>query len=462
MSADTTDIAIIGGGTGGYAAALRAAQLGQRVVLIERDERLGGTCLLRGCIPTKALLHIGGVLDQISRAKSLGITATAEADWPGMQAFQSKIVDKLVKGLTHLIESRQIDVRHGTAALTPSGGLTVDGTPLIASNIVLATGSKPRDLPGYTIGGPIITSDQALTLPELPGSAIIIGGGAIGLEFASFWRSIGAAVTVIEALPRLAPLEDADISAALARSFRRRRITAHAGTSVTSVAEIDGGVVLSIEKDGASEQLTADVCLVAIGRAPVTTDCGFEEAGIELDHGYVKVDERLATSVPGIWAVGDVASTPLQFAHSAFAEGMAVAERIAGNAVDPIDYDGVARVTFCTPELASVGLTEEAARQRGIKVKTSTFDMQGLGRANILGEGGLTKLVADEEDGRIVGVHMIGPHVTDLISEGMLITNWEATIDDLAGLIHPHPTLGEAIGEAALALAGRPLHGMSP
>ncbi len=452
------DVAVIGGGTGGYATALRAAQLGKRVALVERDERLGGTCLLRGCIPTKALLRSAEVLDEVNRAKTWGIIASGEPDWDGILAFQAKIVDKLVKGLTHLVDSRRIEVIRGDAVLVAGPGVEVDGRTLDATDVVLASGSRPRLLPNVTAAERILTSDEALTFPSLPASVVIIGGGAIGLEFASFYRSMGAEVSLLEALPRIAPLEDTEISDQLSREFRRRRITVKTGASVKDVTETADGVNVTFEVEGAEETAAAEVCLVAIGRAPVTEGAGFEAAGVELDRGFVKVNDRLQTTADHVWAVGDVAATPMQFAHVAFAEGIAVAERIAGTDVPPVDYDGVPRVTFCTPEVASVGLTEEAARERGYDVTTQVFNMQGLGKANIVGEGGITKLVADTGSGQILGVHMLGPHVTDLISEGMLITNWEATAGEVAALIHPHPTLGEAMGEAALALAGKPLH----
>ncbi len=452
------DVAVIGGGTGGYASALRAAQLGKRVALIDRDERLGGTCLLRGCIPTKALLRSAEVLDEVNRAKTWGIVASGEPDWDAILAFQAKIVDKLVKGLTQLVASRQIEVITGEAVLIDGPAIEVGGRTLAATDVVLASGSRPRLLPGIALGEHILTSDEALGLPRLPTSVVIIGGGAIGLEFASFYRSMGTDVTLLEALPRIAPLEDAEISDQLSRAFRRRRITVKTGATVKEVADAADGVKVTFESGGTEETAEADACLVAIGRAPVTEGAGYEAAGVELDRGFVKVNEQLQTTAPHVWAVGDVAATPMQFAHVAFAEGIGVAERIARMDVAPIDYDGVPRVTFCTPEVASVGLTEDGARERGFEVETRTFNMQGLGKANIVGEGGITKLVAEGGSGRILGIHMLGPHVTDLISEGMLITNWEATAEDVAALIHPHPTLGEAMGEAALALAGKPLH----
>lgn len=453
---DAYDVAVIGAGTGGYSAALRAAQLGKRVALIERDERLGGTCLLRGCIPTKALLRSAEVLDTVRRAEEWGIRASGEPDLEAIAAFRDRIVDKLVSGLTSLIRHRGIEVVRGTARLLPGPAVEVDGRRLEASDVVLATGSRPRLLPGVPRSERVITSDEALALPFLPRSAVVIGAGAVGLEFASFYRSLGAEVTLLEALPRIAPLEDEDVSKELARAFRRRGIRTHAGARVESIVDHGDRVEVAYEAGGAGT-VSADLCLVAVGRAPVTEDLGLDAAGVELDRGFVKVDGQLQTTAPHVWAVGDVAATPLQLAHVAFAEGIAVAERIAGLAVPEIDYAGIPRVTYCSPEVASVGLTEAEARERGHDVVVEVLDLRGIGKANIVGEGGIVKLVAAAE-GPVLGVHMVGPHVTDLISEGMLITNWEAAPAEVAALIHPHPSLSEAIGEAHLALAGKPLH----
>ena len=453
---DAYDVAVIGAGTGGYSAALRAAQLGKRVALIERDERLGGTCLLRGCIPTKALLRSAEVLDTVRRAEEWGIRASGEPDREAIAAFRDRIVDKLVAGLTGLIRHRGIEVVRGTARLLPGPAVEVDGRRLEAADVVLATGSRPKLLPGIERSERVLTSDEALALPFLPGSAVVIGAGAVGLEFASFYRSLGAEVTLLEALPRIAPLEDPDVSKELARAFRRRGIRAHAGARVEAIVDHGDRVEVTFHAGGVAT-VSADLCLVAVGRAPVTEDLGLEAVGVELDRGFVKVDGQLQTTAPHVWAVGDVAATPLQLAHGAFAEGIAVAERIAGLAVPEIDYAGIPRVTYCSPEVASVGLTEEQARERGHDVEVEVLDLRGIGKANIVGEGGIVKLVA-AAGGPVLGVHLVGPHVTDLISEGMLITNWEAAPAEVAALIHPHPSLSEAIGEAHLALAGKPLH----
>jgi dihydrolipoamide dehydrogenase len=456
---DAYDVVVIGAGTGGYSCALRTAQLGKRVALVEREERLGGTCLLRGCIPTKALLQSAAVMDMVDRSAEWGIKASGEPDWSQIQAFETKVVDKLVAGLTSVVKARKVDVIRGSATLKPGPAVEVDGRTVSATDVVIATGSAPRLLPGIERSERVITSDEALWYSSIPSSAVIIGAGAIGLEFASFYRSMGADVTVIEALPRIAPLEDETISKEVARAFRKRGIATHAGASVTEVKDAGDRVDVAFEAAGGKAQTaSADVCLVAVGRGPVTEGLGLEESGIEVDRGFVKVDGQLQTTAAHVWAIGDVAATPLQLAHVSFTEGYAVAERIAGTAVPEIDYIGIPRVTYCSPEIASVGLTEAQAVERGHEVDIETFNLQGVGKANIVGEGGIVKVVAEKE-GAVLGVHMVGPHVTDLISESMLIVNWEATPAEVAALFHPHPTLSEGVGEAFLALAGRPLHG---
>ena len=456
---DAYDVAVIGAGTGGYSCALRLAQLGKRVALVERYERLGGTCLLRGCIPTKALLQSAAVMDSVNRSEEWGIKASGEPDWTQVQAFEQKMVDKLVNGLTGLVKARKIDVIQGTAMLGPGPSIVVDGRTISADDVVIATGSTPRMLPGLSLSERVITSDQALWYGSIPTSAVIIGGGAIGLEFASFYRSMGADVTLVEALPRIAPLEDEEISKEVARAYRKRGIATHAGATVKDVTDDDDSVSVTFDAGGKTETVTADVCLVAVGRGPVTDGLGLEAAGIETDRGYVKVDNQLRTNAPHVWAIGDVAATPLQLAHVSFTEGYAVAERIAGATVPEIDYTGIPRVTYCSPEISSVGLTEAQARERGHDVVVTKENFQAIGKANIVGEGGIVKLVAEADGGPVLGVHMVGPHVTDLIAEAMLIVNWEAVPEEVAALIHPHPTLSEGVGEAFLALAGKPLHG---
>ena len=456
---DAYDVAVIGGGTAGYSAALRAAQLGRRVALVERDDRLGGTCLLRGCIPTKALLQSAAVMDAINRSDEWGIKASGEPDWSAVKAFEGAVVDKLVNGVTGLVKARKIDVVTGLARLVPgSTAVDVDGRRIDANDIVIATGSAPSLLPGLSLTDRIITSDQALWFDRIPTSVVVIGAGAVGLEFASLYRSFLAEVTLVEALPRLAPLEDEEVSKEIARAFRKRGITTAVGASVREVK--DSGDVVEVTYDAGSGAVTvsADVCLVATGRGPVTEGLGLAEAGVSIhEKGSVNVDTQLRTNVDHVWAIGDVASTPLQLAHVAFTEGYAVAERISGIDVPEIDYVRIPKVTYSTPEIASVGLTEAQARGAGLDVVTDKVDFRAIGKANMLGEGGFVKLVA-EDDGPVRGVHMIGPHVTDLIAEGMLIVNWEALPDEVAAMMHPHPSLSEGIGEAHLALVGKPLH----
>jgi dihydrolipoamide dehydrogenase len=456
---DAYDVAVVGGGTAGYSAALRAAQLGLRVALVERDDRLGGTCLLRGCIPTKALLQSAAVLDAVNRSDEWGIKASGEPDWSAVKAFEDAVVDKLVKGVTRLVAARKIEVVSGIATLVPgTTALDVGGDRIVAREIVIATGSSPRLLPGVSVTSRIITSDQALWFDRIPESAVVIGAGAVGLEFASLYRSFGADVTLIEALPRLAPLEDEDVSKELARAYRKRGIATEAGASVQEIRETDDAVEVTYDTGKGPVSVSADICLVATGRGPVTEGLGLDGAGVSThEKGFVEVDAELRTNVDHVWAIGDVASTPLQLAHVAFTEGYAVAERIAGLDVATIDYTNIPKVTYCSPEIASVGLTEPQARETGLDVVVDKVDFRGIGKTNMLGEGGFVKLVA-EQDGPVRGVHMIGPHVTDLVAEGMLIVNWEAMPAEVAAMMHPHPSLSEGIGEAHLALAGKPLH----
>jgi len=456
--ADAYEVVVIGGGTGGYSAALRAAQLGLSVAIVERDDRIGGTCLLRGCIPTKALLQSAAVMDTVNRAADWGIKASGEPDWSAVKAFEDTIVDKLVKGVTGLVKARGIDVITGVARLLPGPAVQIEGRRIAATDVILATGSQPKLLPGIEPTDRIITSDQALWYDTIPTSAVVIGAGAVGLEFASLYRSFGAEVTLIEALPRLAPLEDEEVSKEIARAFRKRGITSAAGATVQAISDEGDHVVVTYDAKGDSTVKT-DVCLIAVGRGPVTDGLSLDGTGVALNEkGYVNVDAQLRTTTPHVWAVGDVAATPLQFAHVAFTEGYAVAERIAGTDVPEIDYLNIPRVTYCTPEIASVGLTEAQAIERGTPIVTEKLDFRAIGKANIVGENGFVKVVSTAEGGPVLGIHMIGPHVTDLIAEAMLITNWEAVPDEVAALIHPHPTLSEAIGEAHLALAGKPLH----
>jgi dihydrolipoamide dehydrogenase len=448
------DLVILGGGSGGYAAALRAAELGMSVVLVEKD-KVGGTCLHRGCIPTKALLHSGEIADQAREGEQFGVKTTlAGIDMDGVNAYKDGVVARLYKGLQGLIKSRQITYVEGEGRLVSATAVEVGGTRYEGRHVLLATGSYARTLPGIEIDGTkVITSDHALTLDRVPSSVIVLGGGVIGCEFASVWKSFGADVTIVEALPRLVPLEDESSSKLLERAFRRRKIGFDVGSMVTGVGHTDNGVRVDLEN---GKNLEAETVLVAVGRGPVSEGLGYEEAGVAMDRGYVLVDEYCQTSVPTISAVGDLIPT-LQLAHVGFAEGILVAERLAGLPVIPIDYAGVPRITYSEPEVASVGLTEAQAREKHGEVEVLTYDLGGNGKSQILKTQGAVKLIR-AVDGPVVGVHIVGSRVGELIAEAQLIYNWEALPDEVAGLIHPHPTQSEAVGEAHLALAGKPLH----
>ncbi|GAB2860501.1 dihydrolipoyl dehydrogenase [Actinocorallia aurea] len=449
------DLVVLGGGSGGYAAALRASELGMRVALIEKDANLGGTCLNRGCIPTKALLHAAEVADEINEAKTYGIKATFEGiDVEGVQGYKNKIVSTTVKGLTGLIKAKGIDVVNGFGRLASATTVAVGDDVYEGDHILLATGSVPKSLPGLEIdGNRIISSDHALELDRVPASVVILGGGVIGVEFASVWRSFGAEVTIVEALPHLLPLEEESSSKRLERAFRKRGIKFEIGVRFAGAKTTDTGVSVSLEN---GKTIDAELLLVAVGRGPVSQGLGFEEAGVHLDRGYVIVDEYCQTSVPTISAVGDLIPT-LQLAHVGFAEGILVAERVAGLNPTPIDYDGVPRITYSNPEVASVGITSAKARELGKEIKEVTYDLAGNPKSKILGTAGEVKMIA-EVDGPILGVHMVGARVGELVTEGQLLYNWEALPSEVAQLIHAHPTQSEAVGEAALALAGKPLH----
>ncbi|HZR51931.1 MAG TPA: dihydrolipoyl dehydrogenase [Streptosporangiaceae bacterium] len=454
------DIVILGGGSGGYACALRAAELGKRVALIEKD-KVGGTCLHRGCIPTKALLHAAEVADHSRDSAAVGVRTTFEGiDVPAVQKYKNGVVDRLYKGLQSTILSRKIDIVTGDGRLSSATSVQVGDDVYTAPQIVLATGSVPRSLPGLELDGSrVISSDDALELDRVPASAIILGGGVIGVEFASVWRSFGADVTIVEMLPQLLPLEDEASAKVLQRAFRRRGIGYELGARFESVApSAEGGVTVTL---AGGKTLSAELLLVAVGRGPVSDGLGYEEAGVEMERGFVKVDSLCRTSVPSISAVGDLINTP-QLAHVGFAEGILVAERIAGLPVVPVDYDGVPRITYCDPEVAAVGLTAAQAAERGIETVEVNYPLGGNGKSVILQTQGSAKVLAarepDGSPGRVVGVHLVGSRVGELIAEAQLIYNWDAEPSDVAQLIHPHPTQSEIIGEAHLALAGKPLH----
>jgi dihydrolipoamide dehydrogenase len=459
-SSDRYDIVILGGGSGGYACALRAAELGKRVVLIEKD-KVGGTCLHRGCIPTKALLHAAEIADQANEAEAFGVRARFDGiDMAGVNTYKDKVVDRLWKGLQSTIASRKADVVYGDGRLVSPTAVRVGDTVYEGAHVVLATGSEARSLPGLAIDGQrIITSDQALTLDRVPGSVVILGGGVIGVEFASIWRSFGAEVTIVEMLPHLLPPEDESSSKLLERAFRRRGIAYQLGARFEGVKEAPDGLTITLE---GGKTLNAELMLVAVGRGPVSAGLGYEEAGVAVDRGFVIVDEYCRTSVPTISAVGDL--TPgLQLAHVGFAEGILVAEQVSGLEVTPIDYDGVPRITYSDPEVASVGITSAMAAERGIETTEYTYNLGGNGKSVILQTQGAAKVIAAANGtpgrlGPVLGVHLVGARVGELIAEGQLIYNWEALPSEVAQLIHPHPTQSEVIGEAHLALAGKPLH----
>jgi dihydrolipoamide dehydrogenase len=449
------DIVVLGAGSGGYAAALRAAQLGKNVALIEAD-KVGGTCLHRGCIPTKALLHAAELADNAREGAHFGVHTTLERiDMAGVNQYKDSVIGGLYKGLQGLIKSRKITVIEGYGKLVGPNAVVVDGQTYTGEHIILATGSYARSLPGLEIGGRVITSDQALQLDWVPTSAIILGGGVIGSEFASVWKSFGADVTIIEALPHLVPNEDEALSKAFERAFRKRGIKFNLGVRFAGVTQDDNGVHVTLE-DG--KTFDADLLLVAVGRGPSTSGVGFEEQGVTLDRGFVITDEKLHTGVANIWAVGDIVPG-LQLAHRGFAQGIFVAEQIAGLNPAPIVESGIPRVTYSEPEVASVGLTEARAKEVHGEdgVETLEYNLGGNGKSKILGTQGFIKLVR-QKDGPVVGVHMIGARVGELIGEGQLIVNWEAYPEDVAALVHAHPTQNEALGEAHLALAGKPLH----
>ncbi|SIO84310.1 dihydrolipoyl dehydrogenase [Nocardiopsis sp. JB363] len=452
-SGGTFDLVVLGGGSGGYAAALRAAELDMNVVLIEKD-KLGGTCLHRGCIPTKALLHSAEVADSAKESETFGVKASFEGiDIEAVHKYKDKVVSGLYKGLSGLIKARKITVVEGEGKLTGKDEVTVDGKVYKGKNILLATGSKPKTLGLEIDGEKVMTSDRAMELNRVPESVIVLGGGVIGVEFASVWRSYGADVTIVEALKRLVPVEEESSSKLLERAFRKRKIKSELGKPFESVKTTDSGVVVTLE---GGKTLEAEVLLVAIGRGPVSEGLGYEEQGVTLDRGFVQVDENLHTGVGNVYAVGDLIPT-LQLAHVGFAEGIFVAEHIAGQNPPAIDYDGVPRVTYCEPEVASVGLTTEVAKERGHDVVEMNYNLAGNGKSQILQTQGAVKVIA-EKDGPVLGVHMVGSRVGELIAEGQLIYNWEALPSEVAQLIHPHPSQSEALGEAHLALAGKPLH----
>ena len=452
----TFDIVILGGGSGGYACALRAAQLGKSVALIERD-KLGGTCLHYGCIPTKALLHAAEVADEARSGPDVGVRSSFDGiDMSAVNSYKDGVIARLYKGLQGLVKSRKVTYVEGSGTLVAPNAVEVDGTRYEGTNVVLASGSYARSLPGLEIDGQkVMTSFEALRLDHVPDRVVVLGGGVIGVEFASVWRSFGSEVTVVEALPRLVPAEDEACSKAMERAFRKRKIAFKTGVRFSGVQSTDAGVTVSLEN---GEKIDADLLLVAVGRGPNTADMGYEQVGVTMDRGFVLTDERLRTNIPGVYAVGDIVPG-LQLAHRGFQQGMFVAEEIAGLNPVPIDESAIPRVTYSEPEVASVGLTEAEAVERlgKDKVEALQYDLAGNGKSQILKTAGFIKLVR-EKDGPVLGIHMVGSRVGELIGEAQLIYSWEALPSEVAQLVHAHPTQSEAMGEAHLALAGKPLH----
>lgn len=457
MSEIAVDLVVLGGGSGGYSAALRATQLGMSVALIEKD-KVGGTCLHVGCIPTKALLHSAEVADNTKDAAKFGVNAAfAGIDVAGVSAYREGIISSKFKGLQGLLKARGVQMVDGYGVVTSPNTVQVGDTVVRGKNLVLATGSYSRTLPGLEIGGRVITSEQALTLDYVPNKAIVLGGGVIGVEFSSVWRSWGADVTIVEGLPHLVPMEDESVSKQFERAFRKRGIEFKLGVRFQSVTQHDNGVVVTLEN---GETLEGDILLVAVGRGPATADNGFESIGITMDRGFVITNDRLATNVPGVYAVGDIVPG-LQLAHRGYQHGIFVAEEIAGlNPVVVSDLN-IPKVTYSDPEVASVGLSEAKAKaiHGDDAVVSYDYNLAGNGKSHILETAGSIKVVR-VVDGPVVGVHMIGARVGELIGEAQIIVNWEAHPEDVAPHIHAHPTQNEALGEAFLALAGKPLHAL--
>lgn len=451
---NTADLVILGGGSGGYAAAFRAAELGLSVTLVEKD-KVGGTCLHRGCIPTKALLHAAEIADSARDSDQFGVKASFDGvDMAGVNKYKDTIVGGLYKGIQGLFKAHKVNVVEGAGTFVGGTTVEVDGTRYTGKHVLLASGSYSKTLPGLELGGRIIASEQALSLDYVPDRVVVLGGGVIGVEFASVWASFGAEVTIVEALPRLVPNEDEFASKQLERAFRKRKISFKTGVKFTGATQSDNGVSVSLEN---GETIDADLMLVAVGRGPNSAGYGYEENGLDMERGFVRTDDRLRTNLPNVYAVGDLVPG-LQLAHRGFAQGIFVAEDIAGLNPRVIDEAGIPRVTYSHPEVASVGLTEaEAKEQYGSDIVTYTYNLAGNGKSQILKTSGAVKLVK-APDGPVVGVHIVGDRVGELIVEGQLIYNWEAFPEDVAPLIHAHPTQTEALGEAHLALAGKPLH----
>jgi dihydrolipoamide dehydrogenase len=457
MSDSRFDLVVLGGGSGGYACALRAAQLGLNVALVEK-EKLGGTCLHRGCIPTKALLHAAEVAETVQHSAAFGVHADfGGIDMRRVRAYQDDVVARLHTGLQGLIKAAGITYVEGLGTLSSPTTITVDEANYGGTDVVLATGSIPRTLPGFELGDRVITSDDALRMTTIPTRAAVIGGGVIGVEFASVWRSFGSEVTILEAQRSLLPTEDPAVSKQLERAFRKRGIVVRTGVQLSAVKETENGVGVELNDDS---HVDVDVALVAVGRSPATADMGLDDLGILDDGSWVKTDERLRTPVEHLYAVGDLVPGP-QLAHRGFAHGIFVAEHIAGLSPTPVDGYRIPRVTYSEPEVLAVGLTEPQAREvYADDIQVYEYGLGGNGKSQILGTAGMVKMIR-RTGGPIVGVHAVGSRVSEQVGESSLIVNWEAHPEDIAPLIHAHPTQSEALGEAALALAGKPLHSHS-
>lgn len=457
MAQHNFDVVVLGGGSGGYSTAIRAVELGMTAAVIEKD-KLGGTCLHRGCVPTKAMLHVAEIADVAREGAEYGVhSSVASIDILKVNEFREGIIAKKFKGLQGLLKARGITVIEGAGRLVSANTVAVGADEIVGTHIVLATGSYSRTLPGLDIAGRVITSEQALELTEIPKRVAILGGGVIGVEFASVWRSFGTEVTIIEGLPHLVPNEEESISKQLERAFRKRGIEYKLGVRFQSVTQTESEVTVTLES---GETVVADYLLVSVGRGPATEGCGFEEVGINMDRGYVLTDDSLATNIPNVYAVGDIVPG-LQLAHRSYQHGIYLAERFAGlNPVFVPDVN-IPKITYCEPEIASVGLTEaKAAELYGADAISSyEYNLAGNAKTEILGSAGTIKAVR-VKDGPVVGVHMIGSRVGELLGEAQMIVNWEAHPEDVAPYLHAHPTQYESLGETMLNLAGKPLHTM--
>jgi dihydrolipoamide dehydrogenase len=461
----TFDLTVIGSGPGGYVAAIRAAQLGLKTAVVESAPRPGGTCLLWGCIPTKALLHAAEVLETSRHAGRFGVkVAAGELDIEGLHKYKDKVVTSNVKGVEYLFKKGAITLVPGRGRLAGPGQVDVaqagGATKTLETKFtIVATGSVIRGLPGVEFDGTqVINSDHALGFKKVPASLIVLGAGAVGVEFASIFATFGAKVTIVELLPRLIPIEDAALGAELERAFKKRGLTVHTATKVEKVVREKDRVTVTASKDGKPVQLEAEVLLVAVGRRPLTEDLGLEARGVKLDRGFVEVDGLMRTAAPGVWAIGDIVKTQA-LAHVASHEGIVAVEDAAGHEPHPVDYDKVPSCTYCDPEVASIGLTEDEARKRGYDVVVGQFPFSAIAKAKILEDPrGFVKIVAEKKYDQVLGVHIIGAHATELISEATAALNLEATSASLFQAVHAHPTLSEAMGEAALAVHGRAIH----